>query len=124
MGKGEEIAEKLEKYGQVKYFDRKGNEYDPNHKSAMPADLTADKVIEKYFEALGGKDKIKTVKSIKTVYNASVQGQNLSITETKDNSNYKQEVAMGPMVVSKVLVNEEDVKVFQQGQEVSSARGS
>jgi predicted Zn-dependent peptidase len=118
VGKGDDVAENLARFGDVKYYNRKGNEYDPNDKSAMPADLTAEKVLEKYFEALGGKSKIEAVKSIKTSYNASVQGQNLTINEVKDNSNYKQEVAMGPMVMSKVLVNGDDVKVFQQGQEV------
>jgi zinc protease len=118
VGKGEDVAEKLVRFGEVKYYNRKGEEYDPNDKSAMPAGLTAEKVLDKYFEALGGKSKIEAVKSMKTSYSASVQGQNININEVKDNTNYKQEVAMGPMVVSKVLVNEEGVKVFQQGQEV------
>ncbi|SMG29369.1 Predicted Zn-dependent peptidase [Marivirga sericea] len=118
VGKGEDVAENLSQFGEVKYYNRKGEEYDPNDKSAMPAGLTAEKVLEKYFEALGGKSKIEAVKSMKTSYSASVQGQNISINEVKDNTNYKQEVAMGPMVISKVLVNDEGVKVFQQGQEV------
>ncbi|WKV12501.1 pitrilysin family protein [Marivirga harenae] len=118
VGKGEDVAKSLSRFGELKYYNRKGEEYDPNDKSAMPADLTAEKVLEKYFEALGGKAKLEAVKSMKTSYNASVQGQNISINEVKDNSNYKQEVAMGPMVLSKVLVNDEGVKVFQQGQEV------
>jgi hypothetical protein len=118
VGKGDEIAEKLERFGEVKYFDRKGNEYDPNDKSAMPADLTVEKVMEKYFEALGGKEKIQAVESVKTVYNASVQGQSITITEVKNNSNYKQEIAMGPMVMNKTIVNGEEVKVISQGNEV------
>jgi len=118
VGKGSEVAEKLERFGEVKYYNRKGKEYDPNDKSAIPADLTVEKVFKKYFDALGGKEKVEAVGSIKTVYNASVQGQSLSISEVKNNANYKQEVAMGPMVMSKVVVNDDDVKVFQQGQEV------
>ncbi|MGM0582648.1 MAG: M16 family metallopeptidase [Bacteroidota bacterium] len=118
VGKGEEIAEKLERFGEVKYFDKKGNEYDPNDKAAMPADLTVEKVFENYFEALGGKDKIEAVESMKTVYTMSMQGQTLTFTEIKDNQNYLQEVGMGAMVMSKVLVNDEGVKAMQQGQEV------
>jgi len=118
VGKGAEVAEKLERFGEVKYYNKKGNEYDPNDKSAIPADLTVEKIFAKYFEALGGKEQVEAVKSIKTVYNASVQGQTLTISEVKNNSNYKQETAMGPMVVSKVLVTDDEVKVFQQGQEV------
>jgi len=118
VGKGDEIAEKLERFGEVKYYDRKGNEYDPNDKTALPADLTADKVFENYFEALGGKDKIEAITSMKTVYTMSMQGQTLTFTEIKDNDNFKQEVGMGPMVMSKVLVNDNEVKAFQQGQEV------
>ncbi|WP_296621436.1 pitrilysin family protein [Marivirga sp.] len=118
VGKGEDIADKLDQFGEVKYFDRKGNEYDPKDKSALPADLTVDKVFEKYFEALGGKDKIEAINSMKTVYSMSMQGQTLNFTEIKDNDNYKQEVGMGPMVMSKVLVKGDEVKVLQQGQEV------
>jgi predicted Zn-dependent peptidase len=118
VGKGSEVAEKLARFGEVKYYNRKGNEYDPNDKSALPADLTAEKVIEKYFEAIGGEAKIEAINSMKIVYAVSMQGQTLTFTEVKDNQNYKQEVGMGPMVMSKVLVNGDDVKVLQQGQEI------
>lgn len=118
VGKGAEIAENLEKFGEVKYFNKKGNEYDPNDKTALPEGLTANKVFENYFKALGGKDKISSIESMKTVYTMSMQGQTLTFTEIKDNDNFKQEVGMGPMVMSKVLVNDDEVKAFQQGQEV------
>ena len=118
VGKGSEVAEKLERFGKVKYFNRQGEEYDPNDKSTLPADLTAENVLNNYFDALGGKEKLEAVKSLKTTYSANIQGQTITINEVKNNRGLKQETAMGPMVLSKIVVDGEEVKVFQQGQEV------
>lgn len=81
-GKGIDVLKNLEKGNYIiKYFDKKGN---PTEKPAMtlkiPTDMNAETVVNKYFEAIGGKDKAKAVKTTMMVANATIQGTPLVMT--------------------------------------------
>ena len=81
-GKGIDVLKNLEKGDYViKYFDKYGN---PTEKPAMtmpiPEGMTAATVVDKYMEAIGGKDKVMAVKTIMTVSNATIQGTPLLMT--------------------------------------------
>ena len=81
-GKGIEVLKNLEKGDYViKYFDKNG---DPTEKPAMtmpiPAGMTAETVINKYIEAIGGKEKVMAVKTVMMVSNATIQGTPLVMT--------------------------------------------
>lgn len=68
---------KFSKTGEVELYDAFGREIE---QSDLPSDLTVSDVLEKYFNALGGKDKASQVEDVKIELNASIQGQNLKIT--------------------------------------------
>jgi zinc protease len=53
----------------------------PTKASALPADLTAEKVIAKYIEAIGGEKKVKELKSCEDDMKATIQGQELRIND-------------------------------------------
>lgn len=81
-GKGIEVLKNLEKTDYViNYFDKEGN---PTEKPAMtmpiPDGMTAETVVNKYFEAIGGKDKVTAVKTTMTVSNATIQGTPIVMT--------------------------------------------
>ncbi|MFK8059388.1 MAG: M16 family metallopeptidase [Polaribacter sp.] len=81
-GKGIDVLKNLEKGDYViKYFDKEGN---PTVKPPMtlpvPKGMTAEKVVNKYFDAIGGKDKLMTVKTVMVVSNATIQGTPLVMT--------------------------------------------
>ncbi|WP_275315078.1 M16 family metallopeptidase [Tenacibaculum bernardetii] len=82
-GKGIEVLKNLEKNSDYKinYFDTEGN---PTTKPAMtlpiPAGMTSANVVNKYFTAIGGKDKVKAVKTVTIVSNATIQGTPLAMT--------------------------------------------
>lgn len=84
-GKGIDVLKNLEKTSDyaIKYFDKEGN---PTDKPAMslpiPAGVTAATVVDKYYDAIGGKDKVAAVNSVMTVSDATVQGTSLTM-ETK-----------------------------------------
>lgn len=64
VGNGDEVADNIKKFslsGKIKYYDIYGNEVDPAA-MAIPEGLTAAAVIDKYAEAIGGKDNILAVK--------------------------------------------------------------
>ncbi|MGK0448273.1 MAG: putative Zn-dependent peptidase, partial [Polaribacter sp.] len=81
-GKGIDVLKNLEKTDYViKYFDKEGN---PTVKPPMtlpiPDGMTAANVVDKYFDAIGDKDKIMAIKTVMTVSNATIQGTPLVMT--------------------------------------------
>ena len=82
-GKGIEVLDNLEKTTDyaIKYFDKKGNATTkPKMSLPIPAGVTATTVVDKYFEAIGGKDKVAAIKTVMSVSNAKVQGIELTLT--------------------------------------------
>lgn len=103
-GKGIDVLKNLEKTDYViKYFDDKGN---PTEKPPMtmpiPAGMTAEKVVDKYIEAIGGKEKVMAVKTTMMVANATVQGMALAMTsKTAAPNKTSQEIAVAGNVMQK-----------------------
>ena len=81
-GKGIEVLKNLEKTDYlIKYFDKEGNPTEkPEMTMPIPEGMTAEKVIETYIKAIGGKEKVMAVKTLKVVSNGSIQGTPLVMT--------------------------------------------
>ena len=82
-GKGIDVLKNLEKNSDYKinYFDKFGN---PSEKPEMtlpiPEGVTAASVIDNYFNAIGGADKIAAIKTLAMTYNATIQGTPIVLT--------------------------------------------
>lgn len=106
-GKGIDVLKNLEKTADYKinYFDKNGN---PTEKPAMslpiPNGVTASSVVDDYFKAIGGKDKVANVKSVMITSNAEVQGMQLSLVQKNATPN-KSSVIVSMMgnVMQKVI---------------------
>ena len=106
-GKGIDVLKNLEKTADYKinYFDKNGN---PTEKPAMslpiPNGVTASSVVDDYFKAIGGKDKVANVKSVMITSNAAVQGMQLSLVQKNATPN-KSSVIVSMMgnVMQKVI---------------------
>lgn len=89
-GKGIDVLKNLEKTADytIKYFDKYGN---PTSKPAMtlpiPAGVTATSVVNDYFKAIGGKDKVASVKSLVISSKGKIQGTELALTQKYANPN-------------------------------------
>lgn len=118
VGKGSEIADKLKKFGPIKYFDIYGNEVAaPQASKPIPAGLTAEKVINTYLDAIGGLKKIQTVKSSKLVYKASMQGMDIVLTQTKkDPFKMVEDFKVGPSPMQTTISDGKNVSVVAMGQ--------
>lgn len=82
VGNGEEVAKNISKFSvsnKVDYYDPDGNPFDPSAKK-IPAGITAKSVLDKYIEAIGGKDNILKVQDKTTKMKGSVQGFDITIT--------------------------------------------
>lgn len=116
VGKASEIAPKMEKFGKVKYFDIYGNEVDGTQPE-LPEDLTVEKVLRDYVEAMGGKKAINSVKNMKVTREAELQGQVLTITEMFAAPNKSRStVSMMGMNLVEMVFDGKKMKRTMQGQ--------
>lgn len=118
VGKGSEIADKLKAIGKVTYYDMYGNEYEPKN-SALPAGLTASKVIDHYLEAIGGEENVRALKDVTMVMKTEMQGRELEIDITSKAPNMqKSNVTMGGMAVMTSVFDGKEASIKQMGQPV------
>ncbi|MGB0177439.1 MAG: insulinase family protein, partial [Owenweeksia sp.] len=73
VGKASEVADQLERFGEVKYYDDEGN---PTSKPSMPIPdgVTEQTVINEYIAAKGGEENLKKVKDIEIRRKAFMAG--------------------------------------------------
>jgi zinc protease len=116
-GKGIDVLANLEKTDYIiNYFDVAGN---PTEKPAMtlpiPEGMTAENVVNNYFEAIGGKDKVMAVNTTMTIANASIQGTPLVMTMKAAAPNKtSQEISVMGNTMQKAVFNGE--KGYQEAQ--------
>ncbi|SOU85753.1 M16 family metallopeptidase [Tenacibaculum dicentrarchi] len=83
-GKATDVLENLEKNKEysIQYFDKEGNAtVKPAMSLPIPKGITSTSVIDNYFKAIGGKDKIASVRTLKTTSEAKVQGMQLTLVK-------------------------------------------
>ncbi len=123
-GKGSEVIENLEKITfnnkrvPVKYYDKyaKGSEK-PNYEVSVPEGLTAQNVLEKYIEAIGGTDKLMGVESYSLRAEAEMQGMKLNLEVKKTSKNqFMQDLKVMGNSMSKQVVDGNKGYMVMQGQ--------
>ena len=116
-GKGIDVLKNLEKTADYKinYFDKNGNPTEkPAMKKAVPAGVTKETVLNKYFDAIGGTDKIKSLKTTMVVYGTEMQGTKIESTEKRNATHYANTTAMNGNVMMKVVMDKSAVKMNGQ----------
>ena len=83
VGNANDVADKLKKYGQIKYFDEQGNPTTASLAKPAPAGVTAQSVLTKYIDATGGAAAYAKLKDYSAFYKAEVQGQALELETYK-----------------------------------------
>jgi zinc protease len=125
VGKGSEVLENLEKVTfngkkvPVKYFDPYAKEVEkPNYTIEMPSDMDANKVLNSYIDAIGGKTKLDNVNSVFITAEAELQPgmmMNLEMKKTAKNQFATEIMAMGQSMMKTVVDGEVGYRI-QQGQ--------
>lgn len=111
VGNGDEVAKNISKFSvssKIDFYDVNGDIYDPSAKK-IPAGMTAKTVLNKYIDAIGGKENILNVKDKITKLTGTVQGMNLTITINQKEPNKLYQVL--------------DAGVFQQKTVFDGAKG-
>ena len=101
----------------IKFFDKFGNPAEkPVVKKEIPSGVTAQSVLKRYLEVIGGEKEIKAVKKVYTIASGSAQGMPLELhVKTTNNKMAVDMLAMG-MPMMKQVVNEKGAYMVQQGQ--------
>jgi predicted Zn-dependent peptidase len=119
-GKGSEVLENLEKVTfngktiPVKYYDKYAKDAEkPNYEAAVPEGVTVQSVIDKYFDAIGGKDKVAQVKSLKLVYEGAAMGATIKIEEKRTQDRFAQISYMNGAAVGGVIAKGDELFMKQ-----------
>src|SRR5690606_23803489 len=121
-GKGSEVLENLEKVTfkgkaiPVLFDDTHANKVErPDHDMPLPEGIDRTAVLQKYFGAIGGKDKLEGVNSYALTAQASVQGMTmeLSMKKTDKNQFFQDLAVMGNSIQKQVLDGNSGYKVVQ-----------
>ncbi len=134
VGNQDEVAEKLGRFsadGKVHYYDVYGNKVEMN-KNTVPDGLTAQSVVDEYIKAVGGKDKLMTVKEVYSMASASMQGMTLSMENYQmGNEKFANKVTMMGNVVQSVTFDGTKAKMggmqgekIMEGEEANAMKGN
>nr|WP_297306790.1 pitrilysin family protein [uncultured Flavobacterium sp.] len=119
VGKAADVLPGLEKLPYpIHFYDKFGKPTSkPELKKEIPAGVTVKSVIENYTNAIGGEAKLKTVKSLSTTANATVQGMELtSVTKQTNKGQLNSTTTMMGQTMSKQVITPSMGYVEQQGQ--------
>ncbi|MEF8810420.1 MAG: hypothetical protein V5A47_05815, partial [Bacteroidales bacterium] len=119
VGDKENVSEKLGRFDadeQVEMYDHTG---EPIEAAApLPEDLTPEKVVEEYIEAIGGRKKINNIKDLQQTGSISMNGRTLTIkTYREAPDKYANVTEMNGQVMQKQVYNGEEGKMTGMGQE-------
>lgn len=114
VGNGAEIKEKLAQFGEVVEYDNMG---EPAKKLEAEADMTAEKVLQNYLNAIGGATQVEAIKTAKISMDANVMGTALTISFVYDSQNgrYGQKLSIAGNVMQKTTLSGGKGSVSMQG---------
>ena len=121
-GKAADVLPALEKLSKeaklpIFYFDKFGNPAEkPVVKKEIPAGVTAQSVIQKHIDNIGGIDALKKVKTIAIMSSGTVQGTPLNMTTKLAKGKMMNEISAMGMSVMKTAINDKTGYAVMQGQ--------
>lgn len=119
VGNADEVAKTLTNFtinNKVNYYDIYGNEVDPAAQN-LPAGVTIESVLDKYTQAVGGKENLLKIKDKTMKLSASIQGMNLTITISQKAPNKLYQNLDAGVFQQMTVFDGEKGKVSAMGQE-------
>lgn len=120
VGNAGEIADKLAAFGPVKYYDIYGNPVDVAALK-VPENVTAESVIERYIQALGGRENLEKITDITMTLSGEAPNFPIEITVTKKAPNkFRQDMKMGQMAIQTIFNGEKGFSTSPMGKQEMS----
>jgi len=84
VGKAEEVAPKLQQFGEITYYDAFGNVVEDPTKVVIDGDVSVESILADYVKAIGGKEALDKVRTLEYSTKATLNmgGQSLELTRT------------------------------------------
>ncbi|EAR16849.1 M16 family metallopeptidase [Robiginitalea biformata] len=124
-GKGSEVLENLENVTfegrkiPVKYYNKEAEPVDrPDYEAAVPEGVTVQSVIDRYFEAIGGREAVGRIESLKLVYQGNVMGSAIRIEEVRTADRFAQTTFMNDNAMMGVVAKGDELYMKQGGNKV------
>jgi hypothetical protein len=119
VGNQKKVEDKLKQFDsdqKIEVFDKYGNPVKATKTDV--GDMTAQKVMDKYIKALGGRKNLESIKSLKQVYTMNMRGQEIisRIYQAKPDK-YRMEMEMNGNIMQKQVFDGEKGKMMMMGQE-------
>lgn len=121
-GKGSEVLENLEKVSfngkavPVLYFDKNANKTEkPDYNAGIPEGITANDVLNKYIEAIGGAEKVNAITSLKLVYEGEAMGSKIKVEEKRTADKLAQTTYMNENPMMGVVAKGDELFMKQGG---------
>ena len=118
-GKGSELIDNLEKVSfkgkivPISYFDKYGNKVEKPIVSEAPEGLTAKSVLQKYIDAIGGIEKLNSIKSIVLKYQGEAMGSQIINEEKRTIKKIANSTSMNGNVMMKMVITDQEAFVKQ-----------
>lgn len=116
------LLKKFSKNGEIQYFDAYGRPLQESNVQ-IPTGMTAEKVIEKYIEAQGGRQKLASVKDMTVKMSASIQGMTIEMTNITSNGKLLITTSMGGNVIQKQVFDGQKGNMSAMGQKMDVDEG-
>jgi predicted Zn-dependent peptidase len=118
VGNGSEIKEKMAQFGEVIEYDNMG--FVAKKIEMSDASVTAERVIENYLAAIGGKEKASQIKAAKVSLAANVMGTALGLSFVYDDANgrFAQKTSVAGNVMQSSIIKNGEGSVSAQGQTI------
>ena len=113
VGSKSEVAESLTEFdgdGQIDFYDAFGTKL-IIEESAATANMTLDQVLDKYFTAIGGKEKLMAVKDLSMTLEADVMGQKVTTSIVQKDPGKVYQSNVSPMGKQETILNGDKGKI-------------
>lgn len=126
VGNKDEVADKLKTFdadGEITFFDAFANELVVSD-IPVPANVTANTIIEDYIHVLGGSDKLSTLKTLYTKMTTNAMGQSMTIESFhEDDTKYAMRLGNGQMVFQEQKFDGDKAGMSAMGQTKTFTEG-
>lgn len=120
VGNKDDVVDRIKQFSAdatVNYYDVYGNPLKPASSIVVPADMTAEKVINNYVAAIGGVAKINTIKDLQTTSEMKTPGPQFAVkTYQKGGNKIAVEIAMNGNPMSKQVYDGQKGAQIAMGQ--------
>ncbi|MCY7327906.1 MAG: hypothetical protein LH618_05110, partial [Saprospiraceae bacterium] len=120
VGNQEDVAERLKQFSPdttVNHYDVYGNPLKPMSAIVLPTGMTAEKVIDAYLTAIGGKDKINAIKDLQTISEMKTPGPQFAVkTYQKGGNKILVDISMNDSPMSKQIYDGQKAGQIAMGQ--------